>query len=1183
MADNSAVIKFGADYESVTKAIKDINRQMRTLRGESRDLNSALRLKMDPSLMLRQFQNAEQQSDLLKEKLEALNKAKETLQKSGAEDDSKAMKQNSLQIQAVTSKLQNQQLITQALKSKYDDLTSAAKQAADQQSEQLEKERQEFQNARNGLDQQIASLGRVSSAMRSAFRDSDDISYLNRSLNASQEQLNQINAKLGLLKRRADSLKEEGGDNQELASVNRQIAETSARYTEQFQAVRRLTHEIAQLNVERAQPAPREEFNMDGISRFNAGVSRVVDRIRSLRSSISSALPGFDRLRIGSINATGGFERLRASTVALGNILSNSLQTGVYSATSALTGLVKSSTQAADGVSHFRSTMQLGGFNNQAITDAYNQSKKYADLTVYNTNDIVNTTAKLASAGIPAYEQTAEALGNLNAALGGTSDSFTLASTQLVQIATRGKLTTEDFRTMTEDLGGGSKQLQDQLQKDGAFTGNFSDALQQGQISAQEFTKALREVGMQNFAKQAATSATTYSAAVGVLGATVQTFGQNVAQAMQKSAVGGINNFNNSVDKMLKTVQGPFISYLRQTLQLLQSPISGSGQTPMTAALKGIRQTATGLAPYLTVAIVLISRLQGWLVTPVGSTGSSPIQLALSGIYQIGLIFAPVVQAVGSAINQLLVTLTAPTIGNTSPLQLILSSIGQILQALTPYIPQVTLAITSLLMAIVQPIPGGTVSPLQLATQGIIDVIEGFASIASRGIQWISNLWRSLATSPKTRVAINDIMKGINSVIDAFRSAVPYAIQAVKVLITSLTQPIAKGGKSPLELVLDALASVIRALAPALPTLARGLVAIITPIASFIAKNPQSVPIVFTLMALSHLAAPIGGLVISVANFYGAIQKLRQITWLVTLLGRLRSAFALLSGPVGIVIAVIGAVILAYARCRKATQDLFKGFREYYRGIGQIISSVVVYVAGFARALNDLAHGHPMKAIRDFATGFVGALRQIQRGIRNMNHGIDDMVVSMREAGVNAIRGLWAGISKMGDWLKRRVHDFVIDTIPHSVRKALDIHSPSRVMAGIGAFIPAGLAAGITSASDQVEAATSSMVNRVTRTAQGSDPLESLRSRLSRGLPDMSLGGLTSLPSQVSPVVKSLGTLAAAFNGFSASIVGANRAVANFNQNISVSVSARKSYNGGLSQSDVERSVETVLRRNNLL
>ena len=1187
MAKNEAIIKFGADYKSVTNAIRDINKQMRTLRSESRDLNNALKLKMDPEVLMQSYKNAGTQVDLLRKKVEQLNKQKLSLTKSGADEDSKQLKNVNLELDATNAKIKNQTLITNALKRQYDELTNAEKQAEDTQRRSIEEQIAKDQQLTKELRNQALTAQQVSDSFARAFKNTGDLSQFKRSIEEQESSIRHLTELLHHLRESAKTIKL-SNDAEGLDANANAIRRVTAQIVEQRSKLTALKNAYIEANK------PAQELGR--FDRINEGLGKLGElqsSLRSLRSSITGVVPHFNILKRSSDSANSGLDQLKATTVALGNMLSTAVVTGTSRAVDSLKGLVKSSIEAADGVSHFRSTMQLGGFNNQAITDAYNQSKKYADLTVYNTNEIVNTTAKLATAGIPEYEGVTEALGNLNAALGGTSESFNLASTQLVQIATRGKLTTEDFRTMTEDLGGGAKQLQDQLAKDGAYTGNFSDALSQGQISAQEFTKALQEVGMQDFAKNAAISATTYSASLGQLGATVQTFGQDVAQSLQGTAVGAINKLNNSVDTMLSKLRGPVINELTQVINILNRPITG-GQSPTQAAVVGIGQVITGTLPLITMFTTLFAGIVTWLSRPING-GQSPIQIVMTTLQQIFIAVQPLFIAIGQAINQLVTVLITPIAG-VSPLQQLITGLSQIIQAIIPFIPALTQAVVLLIVTMTSPLPNSNESPLQLIIQGVINQINAFGQLIPSAIGWFQSLLQKVSTPNATGVSpLESTLSSIGQAINSIISVIPLILESLGELAISLFTPPTKNAQSPFVELMQALSNLITALAPVIPRVASGLAGIINVIASFVAKNPASVPIVAVLLMIVHVGSHVISAVIPIFKLVTALSEMAGgLANVIPFILSFASTVSIIGAVIVATIGVIVTLIYWFHRTQGAIEQLKLGFIQVFRGIRQIIGGFLGFVGAWANALSDLLRGHPIKAAIDLARGFSASFKQILTGAKNLIGGLGNIVESFVKVGVNIIKGIWRGIESSARWFKSKWNG-LISWLPKSTRRSLEIHSPSRVMASIGQFIPMGLANGIDNAKSSIVNATNNMIDGITSPFANNNPIDLLNKNMNGSVNDINrtlnqvnqnalTSNLSGLSKMVNPTVIALNRMAGAFNNFTASMINASGRLANFNQSVNVAINGvGQQQPGGMNQAMVAQTVKEVLRQENLL
>lgn len=111
----------------------------------------------------------------------------------------------------------------------------------------------------------------------------------------------------------------------------------------------------------------------------------------------------------------------------------------------------------------------------------------------------------------------------------------------LTQTAGAGKLTTENWNQLADAIPGASGKLQEAMKANGAYTGNFRDAMAEGQITADEFNQAIMQLGMSDVAKQAASSTATMEGALGNLEAAVTgglTDAFNVFKPAVTSAIG---------------------------------------------------------------------------------------------------------------------------------------------------------------------------------------------------------------------------------------------------------------------------------------------------------------------------------------------------------------------------------------------------------------------------------------------------------------------------------------------------------------------------------------------------------------------------------------------------------------------------------------------------------------------
>lgn len=216
----------------------------------------------------------------------------------------------------------------------------------------------------------------------------------------------------------------------------------------------------------------------------------------------------------------------KAGALALGAM-------GAIGAAVGFADVAREALAASDATDKFKNTLSFAGVASDEIEKLTASTKKYADDTVYELSDIQNITAQLAANGVEGYDQLAEAAGNLNAVAGGNADTFKSVGMVLTQTAGQGKLTTENWNQLADAIPGASGKLQEALLKNGAYTGNFRDAMAKGEITAQEFNQAILDLGFTDVAREAATSTSTIEGAWGNLQAALVTGGMEIVDRIK--------------------------------------------------------------------------------------------------------------------------------------------------------------------------------------------------------------------------------------------------------------------------------------------------------------------------------------------------------------------------------------------------------------------------------------------------------------------------------------------------------------------------------------------------------------------------------------------------------------------------------------------------------------------------
>ncbi|WP_010120131.1 tape measure protein [Corynebacterium nuruki] len=163
--------------------------------------------------------------------------------------------------------------------------------------------------------------------------------------------------------------------------------------------------------------------------------------------------------------------------------------------------------------------------------------------------------------------------------------------------------------------------------------------------------------------------------------------------------------------------------------------------------------------------------------------------------------------------------------------------------------------------------------------------------------------------------------------------------------------------------------------------------------------------------------------------------------------------------------------------------DMVRGFKILWDQYGQPAVDAIVGVFNWFKD----RIGDAFDTIKDFASGLWQSISDWFGKIGDKVGSIKDTILDkvkgakdwLVDTGKNVIQGLLNGIGDLG----KKITDWFLDKIPgwmkEPFKKALGIHSPSRVFKGFGVNVGQGLIDGIDSMGSKVEKASQSMADRV--------------------------------------------------------------------------------------------------------
>jgi len=598
-----------------------------------------------------------------------------------------------------------------------------------------------------------------------------------------------------------------------------------------------------------AQDLGKLESALDGVDSNAGGISNVKSKIDELGGSSTNVSRDVKGLGDAGEDAASKFESFK-KTFSFGTVFSMA-QSVFQSVKNSLTDLGKEAMTDSDSLDKFKSTMKFSGAGNAEIKKTTAEMKKYADDTVYDLGTVSNTTAQLASNGINNYEGLTEAAGNLNAVAGGNQDTFSSVAMVLTQTAGAGKLTTDNWNQIAAAIPGASGQLQAAMKKNGAYTGNFRDAMAKGQITSDEFNKAIMQLGNKPVAVEAAKSTKTFEGAISNLQAGAQTAIMKIIDSFgKKNLTDSINKLGdvtvkalNQVKKVIdfvKSNSGAFkalsVGILAtvaafKAMQAINTIVSTmqrfNSLTKIGTGIQAAFNAVMGVNPYVLLAAAIAGLVAGLVYfftqTKTGQKIVQDVTKSIQTAWQnVKNFLTPIFQSIGDAAkniwNGIVNTLTPiidtikrvfqlgfmTVVSIIQGIWLIITTIFQtsfnIWNAIFTNIGNAFKAIWTGIQGFVQPILTTIVNVVSTGFNAIVTTVSRvLAPIAS----FVGNVWNSVKSI--TSSVLNSVKSVVSSVWNNIKSVISTVANSVKSVVSSAWN----GVKSVTSSVMNAVKSVV--------------------------------------------------------------------------------------------------------------------------------------------------------------------------------------------------------------------------------------------------------------------------------------------------------------------------------------------------------------------------------------
>nr|DAK25501.1 MAG TPA: tail tape measure [Caudoviricetes sp.] len=723
-----------------------------------------------------------------------------------------------------------------------------------------------------------------------------------------------------------------------------------------------------------------EQYSVEAVlSAVDKGFGNALDMI-------NDKLDKFDN-KVGKTESSGSKLSSTFKAMALANLAANA----VTKVTGDLNSLVSESIKASDAMDKFRSTMKFAGLDNSAIEKSAAAVKKYADDTVYDLDVVANTTAQLAANGIKDYDKLTQAAGNLNAVAGGNADTFKSVAMVMTQTASAGKLTGENWRQLSDAIPGASGKIQEALKKNGAYTGDFRKALEQGKISADEFNQAIMDLGMTDVAKEAATSTKTIEGAIGNMKAGIVTSIMEIIDAIGKDRITGaitaLGTFITNGLGLLKIIIPPVISALTWLFDLINrnqaivSAMAGAfiGFKAALAIEKGINAVSAALNAFK-AAQKAATLAQAALNAVMAINPFTIIVLAISALVALLIYFwhtnegfRNAVKAIWDGIKAAFVqaweAIKAAWAGAAEFFSGIWSGIKSGVQGIVQWIAQTWSGAVAVLKVVWDSISNAATTAWNFIIQSIMSVVQPFINTFVSG-------WNIL------KDGINGVWNGIKSIFKGAWEFIKSVVLGAALLIIDVVTGNFSKLKADLQLIWDGIRNAFSTVWNGIKTIA---VTVVTTLVSLVRNAWEGLKQVLTTIwnVLKTSATTIwDGLKSAVLSITNALVNTAKSVWE----GFKNFFYSLLNGVRNTAVnswnSIRSSVVSIISGLVGAAQNAWYSFRN---GVSNLVSSV-------SNIFYSLRNINLWSAGSAIINGFLNGLRSAWGSVRNFVSGIADWI-----------------------------------------------------------------------------------------------------------------------------------------------------------------------------------------------
>ena len=658
----------------------------------------------------------------------------------------------------------------------------------------------EFRSALNGINSQIKNLNSEMKSVVSGFTGMDSAEkktaqqteVLGRKMEATKQKISVLSAEYDRQKAKLNQL---GNELDQLLNAQNRDEDAITKATNAYNRQQTVVNNLGRQINDATADMNRMEQEMDDLA--------------------SGARETGNALDDAGDKASGFGSKISSGFTVLKGIAANVISSGIQAIASSLTSLAGEAVDAADSLTKFESTMSFAGFSTDEINSVSAAMQEYASRTVYDLQTVANTVAQLGANGVADYEQLTEAAGNLNAVAGGNAETFRSVAMVLTQTAGAGKLTTENWNQLADAIPGASGLLQEAMRENGAYVGNFREAMENGEITADEFNQAIMDLGFSEAAQEAATSTSTIEGAIGNLKATIVdaitgilTEGGGMAALVET-----INGITTAVQSLITAFQEGGLQGLFEQIGTMFTALVGNFTTYMPTLLQTGGQIITSIATGIMQGIPLLASYAQQMMAALNQylTENFPV-LVQEGLQALVSFTSGLQQNIGMLVDSALQIVQTLASGIIQNIPTIIETVPQIVTNIANVINENAPKLIATAASLIGQLAMGLVKAIPTLVASIPQIIEAIVSVFM-AFNWL-DLGKTIITALKN---------GIAAMVGAVQSAAGNVLNAINNTLKNLPSTLLNLGKQGIQGLINGVKSLIGAVGSAMQTIANAI------------------------------------------------------------------------------------------------------------------------------------------------------------------------------------------------------------------------------------------------------------------------------------------------------------------------------------------------------------------------